>query len=322
MMSNSRRSRCLRAATIFGLVALAGCGDGSTGTSATSRVSLKLMDAPGDVKRAYVTISQVYLQGSNGRVVLRDTPWSGDLAALANSTADLAEGVEVPAGSYSELRFVISGGYIEIEGASPGAPRQVFSSATDYAGLSTMTAGAQIAGTLQMPSLAQSGLKVKMPGDGPVVLNDAQEVFLVDFDVARSYGRAAGQSGRWVMTPVIEASDFQVTGSARATVQLATPAPTLPQFNGSLFSLGLLKATLTPSSGGSAKTFDLVDADNDGRFEAQFRLLPPGQYALALIAPAGVTVATTATPTNPMTVTVGSNGEATVAWTVAGVTVP
>ena len=123
-----------------------------------------LKDAPGDVKAAVVTISQVYMQGSSqgdepgSRVILRDTPITTDLLTLANSTAELVKDGVVPAGTYGQLRFVITGGYIEIDNGN--GTSSIYASSPNYAGLPQ---GATVTGALQMPSYATSGIKVNLP---------------------------------------------------------------------------------------------------------------------------------------------------------------
>jgi hypothetical protein len=295
------------------LLALGACGDSApTGSAGPSTLSLLLTDAPGDFRKAVVTISQVYLQGAGGRVVLRDTPITTDLLTLANSTAELVKDATVPAGSYQELRFVITGGYVEVETAAGGSA--IYATSSSYAGL---PAGASVAGTLQMPSFAQSGLKVQLPGGGGVTLGSEQKVLLVDFDVARSFGREAGNAGRWVMSPVLEATEFAASGSAVARVQLGTPAPTMPTVNGRPLALADLSAVLTTAAG-SRETVPLADPDGDGVFEARFRYLAGGAYAVNLVGPAGVTV-TTSQP-RPAAVTVSSGAEAATTFTVTGAT--
>ena len=118
----SRRARRMSFALIaaLGLAGVAVACSDSTSNATSGKITVLLTDAPGDVKTAVVTISQIYMQGdpdaedANGRVILRDTPVTTDLLTLANSTADLVKDVTVPAGSYGQLRFVITGGYIEV----------------------------------------------------------------------------------------------------------------------------------------------------------------------------------------------------------------
>ena len=98
-----------------------------------------------------------------------------------------------------------------------------------------------------MPSYAQSGLKVNLPG-GSVKLDGEQTVVLVDFDVSQSFGKEAGASDRWVMSPVLTATELQFTGSAKVTLT-KDPALTLPSINGTPVTLDQFKATLTKSGG-------------------------------------------------------------------------
>jgi hypothetical protein len=286
----------------------AACADSSTGNAADAKITVLLKDAPGDVKAAVVTISQVYMQGSStgdepgSRVILRDTPITTDLLTLANSTAELVKDGVVPAGTYGQLRFVITGGYVEID--TGNGTTSFFASSPNYAGLPQ---GATVTGALQMPSYAQSGLKVNLPG-GSVKLDAEQTVVLVDFDVSQSFGKEAGASGRWVMTPVLTATELQFTGSAKVTLT-KDPALTLPSINNTPVTLGQFKATLT-KSGGTPTELPLTDADNDGTFEANFKFVPAGDYSVDFVAPTGITSFTT-TPAHPATVTVTSDGSAT-----------
>ena len=152
--------RLFALASAAALLAFAGCSD-STSPAKRVNLSVLLTDAPGDVHSAVVTISSVYLQGGpGGRTVLVDSLFTTDLLTLANTTADLVKDVSVPAGSYGELRIVIDGGYIEVEGE--GGSTSIYASSPGYEGLPD---GVTPDGTLVMPSLAQSGLKVKFPGE-------------------------------------------------------------------------------------------------------------------------------------------------------------
>jgi len=319
-ISESRRTRrtTLNLLAAVGLALTgAACADSSTGNAADGKITVLLKDAPGDVKAAVVTISQVYMQGSSEgddpstRVILRDTPITTDLLTLANSTADLVKDGVVPAGTYGQLRFVITGGYVEVDNGD--GTTSIFASSPDYAGLPS---GATVAGALQMPSYAQSGLKVNLPG-GAVTLNSEQTVVLVDFDVSQSFGKEAGSSSRWVMTPVLTATELQFTGSAKVTLT-KDAALTLPTINGTAVTLGDFKATLT-KSGGTPTELPLTDADNDGTFEANFKFVPAGDYSVDFVAPAGITSFTT-TPAHPATITVTSDGSASFAAVLNTVT--
>lgn len=184
--------------TLVATLALAGCD--STDSNGSGRVSLLLTDAPGDVLAAVVTVSAVRLQGDNATVALLDTPYTTDLLDLAGTTAVLAEDVEVENGEYREIRFVITGGYIEVDNGD--GTSSFYASSSDYEGL---PAGVTSPGNLQMPSFGSSGLKVKLPGD-LLTVDDDNHVILVDFDAAQSFGHVAGSSGQWVMHPVVTAT--------------------------------------------------------------------------------------------------------------------
>src|SRR5690606_13442481 len=150
---------CLRWTAAVLALTLAGCAEQPTGVPANGdagneagspRLTVLLRDAPGDVVEAVVTIWKVYLQG-NGRVTLMDEPVTTDLLELANSALTLVDGEDVPAGAYSELRFVITGGYIAVE--QDGGGLRYYASSPSYEGLPD---GVTASGTLHMPSYAQS----------------------------------------------------------------------------------------------------------------------------------------------------------------------
>src|SRR5690606_35628407 len=120
---------------VAALAIVGACTEGPTSTR-MSRVNLLLTDAPGDVLAAVVTIEQIYLQGSDaegegGRIVLRDEAVTTDLLTLVDDTQLLVDDVEVPEGMYGQLRFVISGGYIEVE--NDDGSTSIYASSTDYA---------------------------------------------------------------------------------------------------------------------------------------------------------------------------------------------
>ena len=287
----SRRTPVLLAAALLA----AACSDlsDSTGpeetgqitqqTAATRGFTLLLTDAPGDVDAAVVTISEVKLvgEGSNGRVALLSSPVTVDLVTLQNSIATMVSGFDVPEGSYSQMRVVITGGYIEVERAGGGS--DIFASSPSYAGL---PAGATVDGVLHMPSMGQSGLKIDLPG-GKLDIDDDATVVMLDFDVKDSFGHEAGRSGRWIMNPNIKASNVTFGGNVVAQLSLGSGV-TLPILNGSQVTLASFNAKLTPVGGGTSRTVTFTDANNDGTFDAMFKGLLPGQYSLEVLLPAGV----------------------------------
>jgi autotransporter translocation and assembly factor TamB len=306
-------SKTLRAAALLAAFALPalGCSDDNS-PSGTTSLTVNMTDAAGDIKAAVVTISEIYLVGSGDQahVTLTSTPVTTNLLDLANSTKTLVDAQDVTDGTYSELRFVITGGYVEVE--NDDGSTSIYASSSDYAGL---PAGAAVAGQLQMPSLGQSGLKVDLPADA-LTLDGTAETLLLDFDVSQSFGHAAGNSGTWVMHPVIKGATFTEAAKAHATLALGTGV-TLPDVAGSAITLADFSAVLTSSAGGT-ETQPLADTDADGTFDATFDFLLPGDYTVTFTGPTGLTFTTD--PAGPIAVTAASGTTADAGATVTAAT--
>ena len=291
-------------ARIFGFAlataALAGCSD-SQGPG-TAQFSVKLTDAPGPFTAAVVTISEVSLMGSGGKVTLSSTPTTVNLLDLQNATLDLVKDAVVPTGTYQELRLVITGGYVQLTDGT------IYASSPTYAGLPQ---GATVTGQLQMPSFAQSGLKVTLPASA-LDVTGPQKIVLIDFNVSQSFGQDAGNSGLWVMHPVIQGADIQTTGSVAVSLTLGNGV-TLPQVNGTQITLADFSATL----GGETQALD-------ANGQATFQFVVPGTYPLSFTGPAGVTFVTdpVATTATPIQVVVASGQGASASATITSATSP
>ncbi len=306
-MSHQRLAAALLA------ISLAACSDSGTTSASSGSLTLQLTDAPANFKHAVVTISQIYLQPGNDstaqRVVLSNTPVTTDLLTLSNDVSKLVDNAVVPAGTYNQLRFVITGGYVEVATATGS---EIYATSSNYAGLPS---GAIVTGTLQMPSYAQSGLKVNLPGGGITIGTDAK-ILLVDFNVQKSFGQQAGASGRWVMSPVVNATDFQATGSLTATMKLDSGV-VLPQVGGTTASLANARAVLIAADS-TQKALSFV-ADTGGTFKAKFKYVVPGTYQLDVVLDS---TTVTTNPAHPATVTVSSAQAATQNFRVTNVTKP
>lgn len=270
-----------------------------TGTETrTGTVSILLTDAPGEVVEAWVTITDIYLQGQvgeedpqPGRVyLLEDADETHELLSLANTVEELVSGVEVPVGHYGQLRMVITGGCIRT------ADDAVYASSPDYELCGERT------GTLKMPSYAQSGAKVVLHG---LQVTAGEQAIVLDFDVSQSFGRLAGQSGMWVMTPVIHATRLESVATILTT--LSAGAVTLPDG----YALDQFSATLTPTEGDTSRvTFRAAG----GEFRANFRFLVPeqGPFQVRLNAPDGLTV--TVAPESPQSVSPAAGESVDIDW--------
>lgn len=301
---------------LFTALALAatvvGCDRGPSGPQQAGTFSVLLTDAPGDFEKAVVTIDQIYLQAGEGeeegagRVVLMNTPTTVNLLDLRNVAAELVKDATVPGGTYSQLRLVISGGYIEVEQADGST--KIYASSPAYASAQGVVAS----GSLQMPSFAQSGLKINLPG-GSVKVDGDQQILLLDFNVAESFGHQAGQSGKWVMTPVIKATDLSLTSAVQFTLGTAEGV-TLPTVGEKQITLGDFQATLDKSGDVLVESFREVN----GTFQVTFRFLSPGTYPVTFVEPEGVSV--TLNSAFPASVTTTSGGTVRQAFTITQAT--
>lgn len=269
------------------ILAATGCDNADTTTgNDTSRMSILMTDAPADYSAAFVTIDRIELLGTSadtaeaegsGRIVLRDEPWTGDLLELRNEVDELVADAIVPSGTYSELRFVVSAGCIAVD---EGAGTMVYAT-------SGFQACGEADGSLQMPSFSTSGLKVKLPNDR-VELDGDQKILLVDFDVAQSFGHQAGNSGKWVMHPVVTATEVRYSSSIDVSVALADSVAFPTGFDIGQFGITLDDEAAVALTGG----------------DAALQFMAAGNHTLDLVAPAGLEFTTE--PALPLTVTTAS----------------
>jgi hypothetical protein len=139
----------------------------------------------------------------------------------------------------------------------------------------------------------------------------------VDFDVSESFGHQAGNSGAWVMHPVIRATSVTTERPVSVTLALGDGV-TLPTG----VTLAAFSAALS-TNGGDPVDVQFEDPDADGIFTASFGFVSEGEYQLQLTWDAeGTGIATiTTTPELPYTFTVP--GETMpIAFTITGVTLP
>ena len=189
----------LRAAGRFGLpvvvaAALAACGGGGDdagapiGTMGTLRVSLT--DAPAcGFDHVYVTVEKVRVH-SSGSAEANDSGWTDitlatpqriDLLALSNGAMTTLGQAQLAAGTYQQLRLVLSGN----------------TTANPLANSVVVTGGGEQA--VDTPSALQSGLKMNAN-----LTVEATKVadFAIDFDACKSFVRA-GNSGKVLLKPVL-----------------------------------------------------------------------------------------------------------------------
>lgn len=282
--------------------------DSGTGPRDTGTVSVMLTDAPGDFEHAFVTLARIELLGEGGRLTLMDEPVTVDLLTLQNEVMEIVGETPVPGGTYSEMRLVITDGLIAVE-QHDGSSR-VYASSNAFAESLGFTA----AGSLHMPSLGQSGLKIKLPG-GIATVDGDDNAILIDFNVAESFGHQAGNSGRWVMHPVIHASGFTQTGAIRLGIALGEDV-SLPTIGDTQVTLAMLSGLLDRN--GDIIPVPFTDDDEDGTWFATFRFLPPGSYPVSLGLVDGLTVDTDPELPLLLQVSAGQTTEQVITITAAG----
>ena len=223
-MSRLRNSIVMGLSLLLSLQVTACDDSGVSGVAEDeTTLSLYLTDAPGDVAAVWVDVSEIYFQGGpGGRLDLVTEPTGLiELTELVGTTRSLASELEVAPGIYSQLRFVLAAAVLE----ATNGEVYTFGGADHPDGLETT-------GELKCPGCSNSGLKVKLANDR-LELEDGDNAVVLDFDVSQSFGRVAGNSGKWLMRPVIHAirtddggdSDNPSMGSAvRGAIALAADA--------------------------------------------------------------------------------------------------
>lgn len=304
----------------FGAVALAvvlavglGACDSDVSSNDSSSMSLQLTDAPaGDLSEAWVDIGTIAMQGEGGEVVLVENPEGPEngffeLTSLAGTTADLVGDVAVPSGSYGQLRIVIDAAALETDDGDVFS----FGGAAEALGIDDGSVG-----TLQAPSIPQTGVKVNLGG---LTLESEAKILVLDFDVAESFGREAGASNMWVLEPTITSSELEASGTISGTVSLAdgVSIPDCPAEGDERDVSAFVPVAIDPASG---DTLASGDVDSEGSYAIDF--LEPADYDLghapevtfdggALVLEANV---------SPEAVTVESGSEATADYTITSAT--
>lgn len=177
---------------------LFGCSDDddTTSNSGMSRISVRLMDNPGDYEHVFVDVQDVMIkmqdseEGEDGWASLEaiNTGVYDLLELTAGINVLLVDDYEIPSGELQEIRLVLGDdNTIVIDGERL---------------------------PLQTPSAQQSGLKIKV---NEYLESNIHYTFLLDFDVDQSVV-VAGNSGNINLKPVIKASVQANTGAISGKV--------------------------------------------------------------------------------------------------------
>jgi hypothetical protein len=133
--------------------------------------------------------------GDGEWIVISDEPQKVDLLQLTNGITEFLGETELEAGTYSQMRLILGS---ENEITVDGFTRK-----------------------LTTPSAQQSGLKLNIHAE---VESNAVYTLLLDFDASRSIVKA-GNSGKYLLKPVIKSVNLAQTGAIGGIVEPAEAQP-------------------------------------------------------------------------------------------------
>ncbi|MFH1763014.1 MAG: DUF4382 domain-containing protein [Gemmatimonadota bacterium] len=159
-------------------------------------LSVFITDAPGDVNRVWVELLSITAQGDEGGPVeLLGAPTDLILLTdLVGTVQLLTLNAKLDPTTIRQLRLVVGDAVLE------SSEDTVYVKGDPV--LPTVVENAKEIGELHCPSCSQSGIKVKIPND-EMEVEEGAAALVLDFDVAQSFGHKAGNSGKWIMHPVI-----------------------------------------------------------------------------------------------------------------------
>lgn len=167
----------------------------------TGRFTVKLTDAPAEYDAIFIEVEAVKVKANNdevgdevdeeGWITISDDTARVDLLQLQNGETILLGEEELEAGFYHQIRLIL------------GDDNSIVVNGETF--------------PLTTPSAQQSGLKLNIDAE---VKSDEMYVLLIDFNAAKSIVKA-GNSGKYILTPVIRAVSLGETGSVEGVVEPA-----------------------------------------------------------------------------------------------------
>ena len=239
------------------LLGLAGCSKDSDESANSSKLEVRLTDAPGDFRSVFLDVRQVEVHlneenDPNGWKMLTFTPQTIDVLQYVNGKSALLVSEDFAPGDLKEIRLIL--------------------------GPDSYVIGRDgLRYDLKTPSGQSSGIKLKL--DKATLRQRETFQLLLDFDVARSivergnWNPTKDKKERYSLKPVIRVVAQDLRGGISGTV---VPAAALPQI------LAIRAGILGPDTVSTS-------ADASGRF--QIGALPAGTYRVQFFpsttAPAG-----------------------------------
>lgn len=220
---------------VFSLLFLASCGTGSD--TSMGSMQIRMHDAPIDSADAVnVSIKRVEVNksGSGGGWSVINAPnKTYNLLNLTNGAYEVLGDTTLPTGTYQQIRLVLNdtGHSVVVDG-------QTYD--------------------MIVPSGTQTGVKLNVNAQ---IEKNIQYVLLLDFDAARSVVKAGNQqsNARYLLKPVIKATNKAVTGAIAGTVNPAESRPTVYAIQNS----DTLTSTLADTSSGEFELIGLKEGSYD-----------------------------------------------------------
>ncbi|MDX1641165.1 MAG: DUF4382 domain-containing protein [Balneolaceae bacterium] len=163
-----------------------------------------LTDAPADYDAVWIDIQEVRVhlnddeeieEDNDGWITVSNDPIRVNLLDLTNGELEVLGETDLEAGMYSQIRLIL------------GDDNEIVKDGVIHA--------------LDTPSAQQSGLKININAD---IEEDVVYTLLLDFDASRSIVEA-GNSGKFILKPVIRTVALAETGAIEGSIE---PAEALP----------------------------------------------------------------------------------------------
>lgn len=209
--------------------------DGSLGT-----MTVEMTDAPidsADAVNVFIERLEVQSQDAEGEeaewVVLSEPQQSYDLLELVNGATEVIGTRELEPGTYDQIRLILSQN-----------DNSVVVDGTEHA--------------MKVPSGPQTGVKLNINAE---IQPDIEYVLLLDFDASRSVV-AAGQPGnpvKYLLKPVITATEKAITGNIAGTVAPAESRPVVYAIAGT----DTLASTIADTTSGDFRLIGLEEGIYD-----------------------------------------------------------
>jgi hypothetical protein len=192
-MKNKAIYSILTAAMLIGSLIFASCKKENQGAGGTTKVEIRMTDAPGDFDAINLNVKSIVLLSGGKPYTFTVDNGIFDILDFRIGTSNpdiLVASGDMPSGEITEIRLILndSGNSIVIDGQEQ---------------------------ELKTPSAQSSGFKVKLT-ENPELVPGATYSLLLDFDAAKSI--VATGNGKYILKPVVRGITAATSGLVSGTV--------------------------------------------------------------------------------------------------------